>query len=257
MAQRALPSGTTRRRTAFGLLDADGWPAAFWKALFWFGAVLFLLGYVPNIVALPDHPPDRPDRLQRDQRRQPVRRLQRRPALPGAGRAPSCPGSRRRRRSRCPRAAPTPGPSRVALDLFLVGGTTPTGVTASVLKTTTTEDGNFGTWSAGPDLPAPRTDAAFVSVNGRPFVIGGLDADGKPTSTVFAATLRRVPGHRLAGGPGAGAAGRPQRSDGGRRRERRLADGWPDGGWPVGVDLARPDRAQLRPSRAADLGRAS
>ena len=41
----------------------------------------------------------------------------------------------------------------------------------------------------GPPLPAPRTDAANVSVNGRPFIIGGLDTDLKPSTTVYAATL--------------------------------------------------------------------
>src|SRR3712207_5359485 len=48
MAQYALPPGAVKRRTAFGLLDADGWTWATLKALFWFFLVIFLLGYVPD-----------------------------------------------------------------------------------------------------------------------------------------------------------------------------------------------------------------
>jgi hypothetical protein len=188
VAQRALPGGTTRRRTAFGLLDADGWPAAFWKALFWFGTVLFLLGYVPNIVLY----------------------LTIRETVQIGYNVVSvinlCDASNGDLPCPVPAGAVVPwqaSPPEVALpegrtdagafqggtDIFLAGGTTPTGVTASVLKTTTTADGNFGPWSEAPGLPAPRTDATNLSVSGRPFVIGGLDADGKPTQTVYAATL--------------------------------------------------------------------
>ena len=188
MAQRALPSGTTRRRTAFGLLDADGWPAAFWKALFWFATVLFLLGYVPNLVLY----------------------LTIRQTVQIGYNVISvvnlCDASNGDLPCPVPAGAVVPwqaSPPEVALpegradagafqggtDLYLVGGTTPTGATASVLRTTTTQDGNFGAWSETAALPAPRTDATNISVNGRPFVIGGLDADGKPTTTVYAATL--------------------------------------------------------------------
>ncbi len=189
MAQRALPSGTTRRRTAFGLLDADGWPAAFWKALFWFGAVLFLLGYVPNIalyltirqtVQIGYNVISVVNLCDASNGDLPC------PVPAGA----VVPWQSSPPEVALPEGRTDAGAFQGGLDLYLVGGTTPTGVTASVLKTTTTEDGNFGKWSAGADLPAPRTDAAFVSVNGRPFVIGGLDADRKPTSTVFVATLK-------------------------------------------------------------------
>ncbi len=186
MAQRALPSGTTRRRTAFGLLDADGWPAAFWKALFWFGAVLFLLGYVPNIALY----------------------LTIRKTVPIGFNVISvvnlCDASNGDLPCPVPAGAVVPWqPTEAALpegrrdagafqggtNIYLVGGTTPTAITASVLKTTVAEDGTVGPWSEGPPLPAPRTDAANVSVNGRPFIIGGLDTDLKPSTTVYAATL--------------------------------------------------------------------
>jgi hypothetical protein len=48
MAQRALPPGAVRRRTAFGLFDADGWTWATIKATFWFFTLIFLLGYLPD-----------------------------------------------------------------------------------------------------------------------------------------------------------------------------------------------------------------
>jgi hypothetical protein len=188
VAQRAIPSGTTRRRTAFGLLDADGWAAAFWKGMFWFATVLFLLGYLPNIAlyltiretvqigynvisvvnlcdaANGDLPCPVPAGA----------------VVPWQASPPEV---------ALPEGRADAGAFQGGLDLYLVGGTGPTGPTASVLKTTTTEDGNFGPWSEGAPLPEPRTDAAFVAVNGRPFVIGGLDAEGAPTTTVYAATL--------------------------------------------------------------------
>ena len=256
MAQRALPSGTTRRRTAFGLLDADGWPAAFWKALFWFGAVLFLLGYVPNIalyltirqtVQIGYNVISVVNLCDASNGDLPC------PVPAGA----VVPWQSSPPEVALPEGRADAGAFQGGLDLYLVGGTTPTGVTASVLKTTTTEDGNFGKWSAGPDLPAPRTDAAFVSVNGRP-------VRHRRPGCRRQADLDRLRGHaqggcdhRLARGHGAGAEGAHQRCHGGGRRERRLADGWPDGGWPLGVHLARADRAQFRPSRPADVGRAS
>ena len=48
MAQQALPAGATRRRVAFGLLDANGWTWAGLKATFWFLFIIFMLGVVPT-----------------------------------------------------------------------------------------------------------------------------------------------------------------------------------------------------------------
>ena len=39
---------TPRRRVLFGLLDGDGWSWASLKAAFWFVAIIFLLGYIPD-----------------------------------------------------------------------------------------------------------------------------------------------------------------------------------------------------------------
>ena len=51
MAQTALPAPqhvTARRRAFFGLFNADGWPWAFVKALFWFVVIIVMLGYIPD-----------------------------------------------------------------------------------------------------------------------------------------------------------------------------------------------------------------
>jgi hypothetical protein len=41
---------------------------------------------------------------------------------------------------------------------------------------------------AGPALPEPRINAALAILSGIPYVIGGLDASGRPTSTVYQGT---------------------------------------------------------------------
>ncbi len=189
MAQQALPPGTTQRRSFFGLLDADGWPAAFWKALFWFILILFMLGYLP----------DRAYYFTVE------------PALDIGENVLSpinfCDGSNESLPCPAPRGAMIPwqaSPTSLALpaprtqagtfqsgtQLYVVGGLVAGKATDSVLVTTTTSDGNFGAWQDGPALPAPRTDFAIASFNGTPYVIGGLDADGKPTSTVYVGDIQ-------------------------------------------------------------------
>ena len=73
--------------------------------------------------------------------------------------------------------------------IYLIGGQTPNGATDSVLTTTVDDSGNFAPWSDGPALPAPRSDAAVLVLSGTPYVIGGLDGSGQPTSTVFVGTV--------------------------------------------------------------------
>ena len=45
--------------------------------------------------------------------------------------------------------------------------------------------GNFDKWAEGPKLPEPRADASVAYVAGSIYVIGGRDASGAPTTTVF------------------------------------------------------------------------
>ena len=187
MAQRALPPGAVRRRTAFGLLDADGWSWAGLKALFWFLLILFLLAYVPDrayyfTVA---------------------------PTIDVGFNAISpinfCPAENRDLPCPAPAGAVVPweqSPPELALpegraaggafnsgeNLYLIGGRTADGATQSVLATIV-EDGNLAAWSEGPALPEPRSDGTVVALAGTPYVIGGRDANGVPLSTVLRGTI--------------------------------------------------------------------
>jgi N-acetylneuraminic acid mutarotase len=73
--------------------------------------------------------------------------------------------------------------------MYLIGGETSAGATDSVVKTVVREDGNLTLWEAAPALPAPRTDALILNSAGLPYVIGGLDASGAPTQTVYQGTI--------------------------------------------------------------------
>ena len=184
MAQQALPPGAVRRRTAFGLLDADGWTWAGLKAAFWFIFIMFMLAVVPNwayyfttgetisvgynfasIVNL--CPADNED-------------------LP-------CPA---------PAGAPKPwqtSPAELAMPaarsgsasyqsgstVYLIGGAVDGTATDAVLETKVGTDGNLSGWTEGPALPEPRTLAAVGVFSGVPYVVGGLDASGQPTDTVY------------------------------------------------------------------------
>jgi hypothetical protein len=184
VAERALPAGAPTRRAFFGLLDADGWGYAFWKALFWFAVLIFLLGYIPDrayyFTVLP------------------TLDLGYNVISPINFCSPDNDG--------LPCPAPSgavvpwqPSPSELALpqarsgaatfqngaELFVAGGRVGEAATDSVLMTTTTSTGNFSAWTEGPKLPAPRTDAALVSFNGVPYVLGGSGPDGKPTDTII------------------------------------------------------------------------
>lgn len=188
MAQYALPPGAVRRRTAFGLLDADGWAWASIKATFWFLLVIFLLGYVPDRAYY----------------------LTVSPTVDLGFNAISpinlCPAENDRGDRKLPCPVPAGGiipwdasPPELALPegrtgalvfnsgstMYLIGGETAAGATDSVVKTLVREDGNLDLWSAAPALPAPRTRATSLTFAGVPYVIGGLDASGSPTQTVY------------------------------------------------------------------------
>jgi hypothetical protein len=192
MAQAALPPGTVRRRTVFGLVDVDSWKWATIKATFWFLLVIFLQGYVPDRAYY----------------------LTVSPTVDLGFNAISpvnlCPAENDRGARKLPCPAPAgaiipwdPSPSELALpegrtgalaytsgtNLYLIGGETASGATASVLQTSVSDSGNLAIWTEGPALPAPRTHATVLNLSGVPYVIGGLDASGQPTSTVYVGTL--------------------------------------------------------------------
>ena len=189
MAQRALPPGAVRRRVAFGLLDAEGWTWATLQALFWFLLIVFLLGYVPSLAYYftvsntvkvgynfasivnwcPAENEDLPCPV-------PVGAV-----LPWQTSPPEL-------------ALPEPLSDAVMFQsgtlLYLIGGRTAAGASDQVLVTEATlsdglPDGNLATWRPGPTLPEPRSGAALGVYVGVPYVMGGLDASGQPTDSVY------------------------------------------------------------------------
>lgn len=189
MTARALrPGGTAAgRRIAFGLFDADGWTWATVKALFWFVLIIILLAYIPDrayyFTVFPTI--DVGDNIV-----SPVN---------------FCPASNLTLPCPAPAGAILPwevAPTQLALPaartdgavvqsgstLIYVGGTDGTTAQSTVYATRVTADGNLGTWTAGAALPAPRARAAVAFLGGQVYVIGGADASGAPTDTVYVGT---------------------------------------------------------------------
>ncbi|MEP7360451.1 MAG: kelch repeat-containing protein, partial [Chloroflexota bacterium] len=192
MAQAALPPGSVRRRTMFGLVDVDSWKWATIKATFWFLLVIFLQGYVPDRAYYLTVSPTvdlgfnaiSPINLCPAENDRGARKL---PCPAPAGAIipwDASPPELGLPEGRTGALAYTSGST-----LYLIGGETPSGATASVVQTTASEDGNLATWTEGPALPAPRTHATVLNLSGVPYVIGGLDANGQPTQTVYVGTV--------------------------------------------------------------------
>jgi hypothetical protein len=172
----------------FGLLDADGWTWASLKATFWFLILIFTLGYIPNLayyftvsntvdvgynfLSVVNWCPTTNVNLPCPAPAGAIIPWQTSPpelALP-SGRKDSLAYSSGSR-------------------MYLIGGETPEGATGDVLETSVTDTGNFSPWVSGPALPEPRTDSAIAIMSGTPYVIGGLDASGQPTTTVYQGTV--------------------------------------------------------------------
>jgi hypothetical protein len=189
MAQQALGAGTTvpRKRALFGALDADGWAWASVKALFWLVVIIIMLGYIPDrayyltvnrtvdlgvLVWSPINfcPPSNENL--------PC------PAPVGAI-APWHPS---------PDALALPAPRteggaiQVGTNILYIGGSDGEAAQSTVYVAPLAGTGNFGPWTEGPALPEPRADASVILVSGAVYVIGGFDAAGAPTTTVFTLT---------------------------------------------------------------------
>ena len=82
-------------------------------------------------------------------------------------------------------------PARVARSsssgrpLLYIGGSDGQTAVDSTYVSTTVDIGNFDKWSEGPPLPEPRSGASVAFVNGSIYVLGGRDAAGVPTDTIF------------------------------------------------------------------------
>ena len=186
MAQQALGTGmiVPRKRAMFGLLDADGWAWAGIKAFMWMILIILLLGYIP----------DRAYYLT----------VNRTVDLGVLAWSPInlCPPGNESLPCPAPVGAVVPwhpSPEQLALPeartdgnvvqvgkkLLYIGGSDGKAAQTSVFVAEVVPTGNFDRWADGPALPEPRSDASVVVVAGVIYVIGGYDAEGKPTDTAF------------------------------------------------------------------------
>jgi N-acetylneuraminic acid mutarotase len=72
--------------------------------------------------------------------------------------------------------------------IMYVGGSDGTKASDKTFISKTSGVGNFDTWAPGPKLPEPRTDLSVIYSGGKIYAIGGLGADGKPTTSVYVLT---------------------------------------------------------------------
>ncbi len=189
MAQRALGAGmiVPRRRAMFGLLDADGWAWAGVKAFVWLVIIILLLGYIP----------DRAYYLT----------VNRTVDLGVLAWSPVnlCPPTNESLPCPAPVGAITPwhespgelnlpaprtggSATQLGTKILYIGGTDGESAQATVSVAQLSGIGNFDSWTEGPPLPEPRSDASVVQVSGTVYVLGGLDAEGAPTTTVYTLT---------------------------------------------------------------------
>jgi hypothetical protein len=73
--------------------------------------------------------------------------------------------------------------------LYAVGGSNGSSVSAQVYRAKINADSSLGMWQTLGVLPQPRERHAAVVYGGRLVVLGGLNASGGSTNTVYAATL--------------------------------------------------------------------
>ncbi len=184
MAQQALPQGTTRRRAAFGLFAADGWTWAGLKATFWFLFIIFMLGVVPNwayyittseTITVGYNFASIVNLCPADNEDLPC------PAPAGAMK----PWQTSPEELALPAARSGSSIYQSGSTLYLLGGAVDGVATDEVLVSEVTEDGNLVPWTVGPALPEPRAQAAVGMYGGIPYLLGGLDADGRPTATTY------------------------------------------------------------------------
>jgi N-acetylneuraminic acid mutarotase len=200
MSQTTLPVPHTtpapRRRVVLGLFDADGWPWAGAKALFWFVVIIVLLGYLPDrayyftvgrTVEL------WPVAIELPRTTTPLFKWSVVNFCPPENETLPCPAPAGAtlpwhpapEQVRLP-AARTDGVAAALGSAYVyVGGSDGTAATSTVYVSHPVGTGNIDAWSEGPSLPEPRADAATIAFGNTLLVMGGLDASGAPTDTVF------------------------------------------------------------------------
>src|SRR4051812_6574912 len=190
MSQTALPAPRTpvRRRALGGLVDADGWPWAFIKALFWFVLIILLLGYLPDrayyftvqrtvdiglLAWSPVNfcPPDN-ETL----------------PCPAPG-GTTLPWHTAPEQVQLPAARVDGNGAVLGTTYLYAGGSDGSAAVKDVYFSKAVGTGNLDVWTAGPALPEARADAASAVIGTTLYVIGGYGPDGKPTSTVYSLTL--------------------------------------------------------------------
>jgi hypothetical protein len=193
MATQALGPGATvpRKRVLFGLLDADGWTWAGLKAGFWLIVIIFMLGYLPDrayyftvnrtidLGILAWSPINLCPAVPNEDL----------PCPPPVGAmTPWHPNPSEPVSLALPEARTDGGAVQVGTNLLYVGGSDGETARAEVFIAEAVPVGNFDAWQEGPALPEPRANASVLSEGGSAYVIGGLDAEGNPTDTVFVLT---------------------------------------------------------------------
>jgi hypothetical protein len=181
-----------RRRAFFGLFDADGWAWAGVKAALWFVIIVTMIGYIPDrayyftVGQTVDLWPAAPF-IQWSPVNfcTPLNETLPCPAPAGA----TLPWHPSRAEIQLPAGRADGVAAAVGTTYLYVGGSDGKAATASVFVSHPVGSGNLDKWSQGPDLPAPRADAAAVTIGSTLYVIGGLDASGAPASTVYSLAI--------------------------------------------------------------------
>ncbi|HSW42087.1 MAG TPA: hypothetical protein VLM76_06230 [Patescibacteria group bacterium] len=197
MGAQALGTGGTiaRRRVFFGLLDAGGWAWATLKAAFWFVVIIMLLAYIPDRALYATVQPtiEIGVPLQTFHRSLNVTPINLCPASNETLPCPAPVGAVLPWQPNPPELGLPQARTNAAIvaagrETLLVGGSDGTVAQDGVFATVIRPDGNIDGWTAGAPLPAPRAGAAAVFFAGSAYVIGGADAGGAPTDTVFVGT---------------------------------------------------------------------
>jgi len=186
---KALPAGRAiRSRPVFGLFDPEGWAWATTKAAFWLLVIVLSLGYIPDrayyfIVSRTIDlgilgwspvnlcPPENSTKM---------------PCPVPAGAVLPWQGSPAE--LALPQGRTQGAATQIGTNLLYIGGSDGTKASATTYVAKV-DKGNYGPWAEGPALPEARSDAAFASLNGTGYLIGGLGPDGKATDSVWSLGL--------------------------------------------------------------------